>query len=513
MDGSVGQYGVVGLLEAAHELAGLVEPAPSVQLGIYRFLIAFVMDAYSLKEIWQIEDLLRTGGFEPERIRAYIDLVGRSRFDLFHPEHPFMQPLVEGEAGTECINKLFQHLPSGSFTTHFHHLDPAAQAFAPAVCARGLLAIPPFMTAGGAGYSPSVNGAPPWYVLVKGTTLFETIVLNCCVLPIPELEGDEPPAWRTERPVKPRQEARCTSLLEGLTWRPRQIRLIPSEGGVCTYSGQYSDVLVRQMRFSFGFKYGGGWTDPQVAYRIDANGQSPLRPREGRELWRDIGPVAFLRRHEYESERGKVRFQRPQVVEQYVDLLEMGALPHCRSVIDLEVFGVRTDLKMKIFEWQCERLSLPTQVAETPGAGARIQTGLEMAETVGYLVGRAMKMAYPREGKSNTQAFKGLIESAEREFWAGLRPCFEAEYMLKLPDLDASDPEAFPALLEEWRTILRRHGREVLDRHLEGLDANAQELRRQVAARDSYELGVYRALYGPREKQESQSKRKGRQAS
>lgn len=511
--GEVQEYGLVDLLSRAPEMIALSDPAPSVQLGLYRFLVAFVMDVFELKEEWQLEEVLQSGRFDAARIEAYLVRVGRDRFDLFHAEHPFMQPLVNEDAGVESINKLFQHLPSGGFATLFNHLDSSTQAFEPAVCARGLLTIPPFMTAGGAGYSPSVNGSPPWYVLVRGKNLFETILLNCCIIPLPELDGDEPPAWRTQRAAKPREEMRCSSLLEGLTWRARQIRLLPGPGGDCTYSGRHANVLVREVQFSFGPKYSGGWTDPQVAYSFSENGRSPLRSRDGREIWRDLGPLAFLRQHDYESERGRVRFQRPLVVEQYLLLKNHGVLPGRPSWLDLEVYGLRTDMKMKIFEWQCDRLSLPGQVAEVAGAGLRVQVGMEQAETVDFYLRRAFKIAYPREGKSNEHAFDGLVRAAKEEYWDDLRQRFWTEYLLRLPELDAEDPEAFPALLQQWRHSLRRYGRTVLDRYLEGLDADADGLRRQVEARDFYELGLYKVFFAVKSDDDTDKKRKGRKAS
>jgi hypothetical protein len=60
-----------------------------------------------------------------------------------------------------------------------------------------------------AGLSPSINGAPPWYALVQGRILFETLCLNCPVLSdlLPQAQGDAPPAWRNKTPVPPRGAA------------------------------------------------------------------------------------------------------------------------------------------------------------------------------------------------------------------------------------------------------------------------------------------------------------------
>ncbi|MFH0800823.1 MAG: type I-E CRISPR-associated protein Cse1/CasA [bacterium] len=202
-DDTVKEVGILEVLLRAHELENIVDPAPPVQFGLYRFLIAFIMDAYGIKELEQVAELIEEGQFEKTIIENYINHEARDRFDLFHPLYPFLQissKQAEGMA-TKSVADLFQHLPSGTFATHFHHFKAEEQAFSPAVCARGLTTIAPFMTEGGQGSSPSVNGNPPWYVLVKGKNLFKTIILNCCAIPIPGLDFEEPPAWRSKKQV------------------------------------------------------------------------------------------------------------------------------------------------------------------------------------------------------------------------------------------------------------------------------------------------------------------------
>ena len=81
----------------------------------------------------------------------------------------------------------------------------------------------------------------------------------------------------------------------------------------CTYSGCESSVLVRKIHFGPGLRAvieKGSWIDPSVAYRIDEKGRKPLRPTEGRQIWRDTGPLALLREKDFAGD-APIRFERP----------------------------------------------------------------------------------------------------------------------------------------------------------------------------------------------------------
>ena len=80
----------------------------------------------------------------------------------------------------KSVAVLFYHLPTGTNVTHFFTLNKAIMLFPP-LWPRGLSAPSLRSWHRGRGYSPSINGTPPWYVLALGANLFETILLNCCV--------------------------------------------------------------------------------------------------------------------------------------------------------------------------------------------------------------------------------------------------------------------------------------------------------------------------------------------
>lgn len=496
--GKVQEFGILELLERARDLDGIVDPAPPIQFGLYRVVIAFLMDALKLRETSDLAARLEEGRFDMATIERYVTQCGTSRFDLFDPVTPFLQPDADA-AKPKPVANLLPHLPSGTFSIHFHHWREGDHAFSPAVCARALTAVAPFMTAGGAGYSPSINGAPPWYVLIRGANLFETLLLNCYTGEAPRLKGEDGPAWRSDKPVVPKQDAYCESLLEGLTWRPRLVRLIPGDGGVCTYSGKPSPVLVREMLWGPGLAFVGqdNWKDPNVAYVYSAKGRSALRPQENRELWRDTGPLLLLRREEHGAGENKVAFDRPSVVDQFRRLRDVYDLFARRRFDWVEVYGFRTDGKMKVFEWQCERLELPVGVGRNRQAPGQVRTAVAMAESVAWCLKEGLTNAYPREGKGNRNAFGRIIQEAQRQYWADLRGPFSTEFLESLSAQNPDDDAAREQLLAAWGLTLRKVAKARFDEALDPLDADAEALRRQAFAREGFRKRLAWAILPP----------------
>ncbi len=502
------ELGIMEVLERAHELHGILDPSPLIQFGIYRLLVAFIMDAYDLRRRDQLEDLLEKGRFDPEVLKRYVAECGNC-FDLFDDKKPFLQsPLDELlDREPKTISYLLQHLPSGSNRIHFHHLEAGTQAFSPAICARGLCTIAPFITKGGSGLAQSINGVPPWYVQAKESNLFETLALNTISDALPKgMSRDGPPAWRSQDMIYGK-EVNSVSLLEGLTWQPRRIRLIPGPGGVCTYSNRESDILVRTMIFSAGLmaRTTDAWTDPNVAYLITDKGCNPLRPHEGRDLWRDTGTFLLLRQGDYAGKGDKVRFERPQVVTQFRQLDEF--FEHPRA-LKIEVYGVQTDNNMKFFSWRYESMFLPAGLLGDLRSGPNVQKALEQADQVSYNLGKALKIAYPRNGSGNDKAFAELIRNCQGRFWDNLHPEFD-QLLDEISRRDQDDIDRWSGFLAGWQTALKQVAGMVLEETLDGLDANAAFLARQVAARDLF-WGSFMRIFTPPVASKKKSKGKER---
>lgn len=492
--GEVAEVGLREALTGAHLLREVSDPLPTVEFGLSRLLVAFALDIFfgepgAARNTEALNGLLRAGRFDAACVNDYLDRHA-DRFDLFGPR-PFLQT-ADMEGADKPLAGLLHPLPSGTNAAHFHHGHEDDFGVCPAAAARLLATIAPFMTAGGAGLSPSINGAPPFYVLVTGRTLFETLCRNLFALPLAQETPGEPPAWRSSRRVG---GGRCTqaSYAQSLTWQPRRIRLVPGPGGWCGLTGAEAPVLVRAMRFGPGDACDFLWADPNCAYRIDDREADPtkalkvVRPRPGRAVWRDTGPLALLGRGDRNS-----HFQRPRVLDQarYLD----------GEFFGLTVYGMRTDMKMKIFEWQRERLRLPTRLVLHDDFHFDAQNALERAEAAARLLRDAVKLAYPREGKGNDKALQTVIGYAEREFWRALEGPYQA-FLERLGGLAPDDLDGLRDARAGWKGDVTEHARRIAYEAIDSFDADRAALERQTRALRRLEGGLRTLFETEKERQ------------
>lgn len=483
-DGTPVELGLRDVLVQAHEIRAIVDPMPTVEFGLYRLLVALVHDIFQPQDLpswgeqWEAEE------FDEASVEKYF-AANADCFDLFDTQKPFLQSAgMEGEK-SKPLAGLLPAIPSGTAANHFHHGDEDCFGVAAKMAARLLATIAPWMTAGGAGLSPSINGAPPFYVLPMGDNLFQTLLLNTLVVKdLSRAQGEEIPAWRDAAPVTA-VRAGAASLLGALSWQPRRIQFVVGEGGVCALSGEAAPVLVSEMKFAPGFGAGFEWIDPNCAFRI-GDQRLILRPREGREVWRDTGPLALLREKSWESENGKIAFERPAVMTQLGELISERALP-VDHPLALAVYAVRTDLKMKTFEWVREILRLPFPLLQGRRAAIEAQGALEDAERVAFALRRAIKIAYPREGKGNDAAFSTLIANTEKSFWRELRAHYDA--LLEVLARSPTD-SPFDAEIHNWRAQLGVIGWGAITAALDDMDGNAVMLERQTAAYKNFRDGI-----------------------
>lgn len=506
------EMGILDALTNAHELREICDPSPLIRFGLYRILIAFVMDAFQIRLLEDIETILRAGRFDSATLQRYTEKVcDPSRFDLFDKDRPFLQAEKNeqlDDSNREKIVRLFQHFPCGSFKIHFHHQLENNYALSPAACARALAALPAFMTAGGSGYSPSINGAPPLYVLIARDNLFEGVLLNSCAVPLPLSTDKESLSWRSLTSIQPKKEIRQFSLLHTYTWPCRRLRLIPSDGGACSFTNLAADTLVREMVYGPGLKAAGDWVDPQVAYKLTQKGRKKIEAEENRDVWRDTGPLMLLREKDFIGEGGKVRYEQPVVVAQFRQLCRERILAG-DAELNLEVFGLVSN-QMKLFDWRYERLSLPVPLILRQDSGRRVQQAMEMAELVSPIIGKTLKKAFPRDGKSMKNPFGQQIAECQRVYWAELRSKFDS-FLMALAETDESDLTRLEALDEIWQRNVRGVAESAFEQVVDTLGSDADALKRQIQARDWLFRDLNRVL--PATKAKKAAKQRGKSKS
>lgn len=520
-DGTRGEVGLEQVLAQAHLLREVSDPLPPIECGLLRLLVAFALDIFEPRDARDWKDVWQQGRFDEGRVRKYLD-EHDERLDLFSADYPFLQSTgMVGESTT--VARLAPEHPTGLNATHFNHRHEDDLAVSPQIAARMLTVSSPFAmyearSPGGGYLLRSINGTDksgraPWYVLLRGHNLFETLWLNCCALEelLPLAQGDAPPIWRNAPDVVFDVDSSPISQRQALTWQPRRVLLIPSGPGECSSSGQLAPNLIRRIKLAPGSKAPGQWRDPNVAYRIRPNSTRPLCPEESRQLWRDTGALLLLTEREFVSEKGDTRFERPAVVSQFAYLYSQGVLGP-KTPFNCIAYGIRSHRdQMKHFEWHREALSLPAPLVLDRRFHMEAQGQMRLAEDVAYALAASIKKAYPREGAGNDRAFESLIARAQTGFWRRLRPLYTDapdSFLFRIADMEpARDGEKIEAEVKRWREGVRRVALQVLEGAIDDLDSDGGAIKRAVEARRHFQTRLW-ALFNPEAAAQARAKSK-----
>ena len=283
--GAIKKFGIRQVLSCAHELQEISIASPMEEYSVYRFLGIFLMDALRPETESDIEELIWAGKFDMSIIENYISdcqTEGVS-FDLFDPKRPFLQSPYDKSIDKEKkpVGEIDFTFPHGNNHTHFDHRQPESLYLTPAKAARLLIAVQLFCTAGVQEYPSGVNGAPPYFGIVKGTNLFETLSYTLIPINSINLPFDNPPViWRSYEPIQPKNKIAKTSWLKGMLFPARRIKLIKeknSERITCVYICQGENYENKKI-----------WHDPHVTYRTTKEGLVPLRPHSNRPIWQNL---------------------------------------------------------------------------------------------------------------------------------------------------------------------------------------------------------------------------------
>lgn len=282
--------GICETIKRAHELRSISEVSPLAEYGIHRVLSLFLMDALRPEDKTDIEELLDEGQFSMETIDGYIEqcLGEKVSFDLFDKERPFLQSAFNPAYDKERkpASTLDCTLPTGNNHVHFDHRSPGAVKLTPAEAVKLVITAQLFCTAGAQGYPSNVSGAPPYYAVVHGKNLFETLVYELTPVNEMSIPFDNPSVlWRSKDEVQAKKEVSSTSYLRGSFFPTRRILLLPEDDGT-----------VSEVYYSQGENYTEmeSWRDPAVTYRATKEAVAPLRPHKDMPLWRNLDSLADI---------------------------------------------------------------------------------------------------------------------------------------------------------------------------------------------------------------------------
>lgn len=320
LDGTRELLGIRDTLKRAPELKEISAVSPLEEFSVYRFLSVFLMDALRPKRSSAIKRLLTQEAFNTEQIEEYITLCESEgvSFDLFDEKRPFLQSsyVQEWDKEPKPISSIDCFLPSGNNHLHFEHDKAETRTLSYDKATRLLLTIQQFCTVGAQGYPSGVNASPPYFGVVKGENLFETLVYSLLPIQAIEIPLDEPPViWRSTTAIEPKKVVGETSWLRGMFFPARRVCLIPSS--------EKAEIVGVYLSQGENFVNKETWTDLYVTYRMLDAGRAPLRPKGEKPVWRSMYEIA--------GHNG-----RSQLLQQYLDLAD-------QSYVQITLYGVETN--------------------------------------------------------------------------------------------------------------------------------------------------------------------------
>jgi CRISPR system Cascade subunit CasA len=486
--GELSQNGIRDALVNAHEYIAIYDPSPLVVAGVHRLLTAILQDALQPEENADLERLWGDGGFPADEV----DKFGKryaNRFDLFSKDKPFFQsadlPMFPDEKerkASKSVAQLFPEIPAGkSLVTHYRHTIQDEQVFSPASVAAGLVTMPPFISSGGAGLMPSINGVPPIYVLPGGKTLFESLaasLLSSKWLDAYQTADDDQAWWKRPAPiaiyeskkkqagmsVKEHRQLSEVGYLHGLTFPARKVRMHPERlNTVCARSGQQSEWCVRTMAFRMGESIleNVEWQDPFAAYKLpvkqvtkrksssskkNTDRPKPIRPMRTRAVWREFSGLFLQKKVDDQQTR------RPLFLNQFAQL-EIGKR---FQTYPFRCVAWQTDGKMKFFEWMDFGFDIPPSLLQDPNGAQWAEQALSFATDCCATITRVFSSAFGRKTK-NAERFKRLKGRLEADYWAVLADKFR-QFVL---DLD--DRAKRQQTLEDWYDTVGREAQNAFD--------------------------------------------------
>jgi len=453
MDGSRTELGIGETLLCAHELRAIADSSPLVTAALHRLLLAILHRCFGPPDIGAWIALYRAGRLDPSALMGYLGR-WRRRFDLFHTEQPFYQ--VRGlpfDPDPVSILVTERTAWGGGVNLFEHRPRDVGSSLEPGEAARCLLAAHGFSPGGlvkKRGEPTSATAAPlnrGAIVLVRGETLFATLVLNLLVyapdhaLPIQGRGTKDAPAWeRDSLPRSLRRSAEPRRMPSGwidlLTWQSRRLELRVEAGRVVG--------CVRCVGEGLG---DGAPRDPMLGWKMDVKrGAIPVGFDPERAFWRDSHAL-------FQAADQAKDVERPKALDQLARADVRAVVPPDRRFA-LDLLGMRGN-QARVLLVRAERVPVSAKLLADADLGASVRDVLASAEATASalraaLFALARHALAPGERNPDTEDVRGLIESLGKEaaFWSRTKRHFDS-YLERLTDDEVGARSAFSLALRE----------------------------------------------------------------
>lgn len=452
------------VLVRAHDIRELADASPLVTIALHRLILAIIHRIFGPASDSAWGELWRMARFDLDTIDKYLRS-WRDRFNLLDEQRPFYQvrdlpdelALTARQLGHEFAVTddkvvLFDHTTRGNTTPlslgHAAKLLVAHQAFARS---GTITPVPPATKY--AASAPLYKGA---VVLLRGKTLFETIMLN-----LVRVNASEP--WEhdpsRDRPAWERDQAAEVVLrnpegyIDYLTWQTRRIRLIVDG------RDELNEVVGCVIGVGEQFEHSADqfYWDQMMPFRVNKGAGSPaaytpLTFDPAKALWRDSQALLI------DVPNESVQPRTVKSLRRMVRHMSQDAAP------TLSVFGLRYNPKRvaSIEFWRREDLPLPLAYLRNPNLVTALGEAIRAAENAGQVVrhstrGLAEAVLAPGPGlKADRQRVSALADSlaAERAYW----PALDVPFRRFMRDLAEAfeDVGQRDAVNGEWADAVQR---------------------------------------------------------
>jgi CRISPR system Cascade subunit CasA len=457
------------LFETWKTLREIQADNPPTTLAIYRLLLAILHRAYQgPKNVDHWEEIQQDDG---KKAIAYLNQ-WRDRFDLFHPEYPFMQDVEidEKDAGEVYLASVLHGNNTSTVFCHEHQWSSAALSIPEA--ARLVLRLHNFDTGGrktgatdSAAVLPLMDAAN---VIVRGEHLHETLLLNLMEYdPARDkpsvVIGDDLPCWESKY-QKPKEHIPA-GYIDYLTYQWRRVKLFSQDEQVIKVALHPGDRVPKNISTS-------QW-ECGVAYTKTKKGLMTVRLNSSRSLWRDS--AVFLQSSDEVSSR-------PRIVD-WVAILkaEEGLI---ESDIHLQIFGLNVD-NAKPLGWSGHQFAAPLIYLTDKSLWQGLSRAIAIAEDHQQVFRAFRGSPYHALAEALNNNDAGSFASSldgESRYWATLDRVFQ-ELLQALPQDKTEDGNGITygnTQLPEWTKTVQKAARDAFTESIAAIrnyEARAKALR------------------------------------
>ncbi|MEU0520962.1 type I-E CRISPR-associated protein Cse1/CasA [Streptosporangium sp. NPDC006007] len=451
-DGTGDELSLREIFDQAGDLRRLVGEVPTQEFALLRLLLAILHDALDGPRDLEEWQELWDGGLPLDRITAYLD-DHRARFDLLHPEEPFLQTadLRSAGGGFTSLDRIVADVPNGApfFTMRVR----GAERLGFAEAARWLVHAHAFDTSGiktGALGDPRVKGGKgypqgvAWAgglggVFAEGGDLRETLLLNLVAFDTGNLRVDperDLPAWRRPcagpgetDPVE--MSGRPAGVRDLYTWQSRRVRFAHDAEGVHGVILAYGDSLGAHNQHRREPMTGWRRSEAQEKKRGLPQVYLPREHDPSRSAWRGLGALV-AGRTQWSEQRGEAAaIVRPRILDWVARLTVEGDLPAdflIRARLIGAVYGTQQSVIDEIVD---DAVAMPVVLLHDGDTGlgrAAVDAVRDAEDAVTALGDLAADLARavgadpdPPKESARHLGF-GTLDRAFRDWLAGLRP-------------------------------------------------------------------------------------------